>query len=314
VDASGGAGVSVKKKRIEVALPLEASRVPAAQAGEGDVRRASKQAIRQLVRQSLGYPPDNPRMLPMEGHVCDFPLWSYSKKRVTTTSLHIAYEDGTFCTLRAPHGMPGPSFPGYLDCMLYHGQRDIFVQEYVEVSVYAIFQTLGINPNNGGNYANFRRDMRRAFALSIETDRFRNPQTGRRSHVEYFHILRRMSLAKQRQEVSAFFFDDLFLASLRAGYLKRLDFDFCLHLDKNNAALARFLYSHILKRLGTKSIYMRRLLGFLHDVGLGYMATLPPKIRNQKVKQTLYPALETLRGQGFTHWERDDDDNIVFLS
>ena len=306
--------MSTPKKRSAVAFPLEAHRATAAHEGEGDVRRASTQEIRQLVRQSLGYPPDNPRTLPVEGHMCDFPLWSYSKKRAAITSLHLAYEDGTFCTIRAPDGMPGPSFPGYLDCMLYHGQRDIFVQEYVEISVYAIFKTLGIDPSSGKNYANFHRDMERAFTLFIKTDRFRNPQTGRRSHVEYFHVLRRMSLAKHRQEVSAFFFDDLFLASLRAGYLKRLDFDFCLHLDKHNAPLARFLYSHIVKRLGTKSIYMRKLLGFLNDVGLGYMATLPPKLRNQKVKQTVYPALEALRGKGFTHWEIDDDGNIVFIS
>ena len=306
--------MSEQTTRRDATLPLEGIDMTATHDGDELGPRPSKHEVRQLVRASLGYPPEAPRPLPMEGHVCDFPLWSYSKKRAAMTALHIAYEDGTFCTLRAPHGMPGPSFPGYLDCMLYYGQRDIFVQEYVEVSVYAIFKTLGMDPNNGGNYANFRRDMRRAFALSIETDRFRNPQTGRRSHVEYFHILRRMSLAKQRQEVSAFFFDDLFLASLRAGYLKRLDFDFCLYLDKNNAALARFLYSHIIKRLGTKSIYMRRFLGFLNDVGLGYLATLPPKSRNQKVKQTVYPALGTLRGKAFTHWELDDDDNIVFIS
>lgn len=300
--------------RRDATLLLEGIDMTATQDRDEHGRRASKQEVRQLVRQSLGYPPDNPRTLPVEGHMCDFPLWSYSKKRAGITSLHIAYEDGSFCTIRAPDGMPGPSFPGYLDCLLYYGQRDIFVQEYVEISVYAIFKTLGIDPNNGRSYANFHRDLERAFTLFLKTDRFRNPQTGRRSHVEYFHVLRHMSLAKHRQDVSAFFFDDLFLASLRAGYLKRLDFDFCLHLDKNNAPLARFLYSHIVKRLGTKSIYMRRLLGFLNDVGLGYMATLPPKIRNQKVKQTLCPALETLRGKGFTHWEIDDDGNIVFIS
>ena len=105
-----------------------------------------------------------------------------------------------------------------------------------------------------GNYDNFRRDMRRAFALFMETDRFREPATGERSHVHYFRVLRRMKLAKHRQGVSAFYFDDLFLASLRAGYLKRLDFDFCLHLDRQNKSLSRFLYAHILKRLGEKSL------------------------------------------------------------
>ena len=47
------------------------------------------------------------------------------------------------------------------------------------------------------------------------------------------------------------------------GYLKRLDFDFCLSLDKQGEALARFLYGHLLKRIDEKSIYQRSLIGFL---------------------------------------------------
>jgi len=274
---------------------------------------ATRQEVRELVRESLGYAPPDPVTLPVEGHVCDFPIWSYSRKRSTSTSLHIEYEDGTFFTLKAPEGVPGLSFPGYLDCLLYYGQREIFVQECVEISVYSIFKTLGIDPNNGRNYANFHKDMRRAFALYMQTDRFRDPKTGQRSRVEYFHVLRRMSLAKSRKESSMFFFDDLFLASIRAGYVRRLDFDFCLHLDKHDKPLARFLYSHILKRLGAKSMYMRKLPGFLNDIGLGYMASLPPRNRNQKVKQTLYPALDTIRGKAFAHWEVDDGGNIFFL-
>ncbi len=62
--------------------------------------------IRDEVRESLGLPPPPPAMVPMEGHVCDFPLWSYSKKRTTVTELRIDYNDGSYFTLRAPEGMP----------------------------------------------------------------------------------------------------------------------------------------------------------------------------------------------------------------
>ena len=71
-------------------------------------------------------------------------------------------------------------------------------------------------------YEHFRQDMRRTFALSLITDRFRDPVSGERSHVDYFRVLQRMRLAKSRQDTSTFYFDDLFLASLRSGYLKRL--------------------------------------------------------------------------------------------
>ena len=275
----------------------------------------SRQEVKKLIRESLGLPPiqEPAPTFPVEGHVCDFPIWSYSKKRSAITSLSIAYEDGSYLILDAPKGMPSPSFPGYLDCILFYGQRDLFVQEYVEISVYSIFKTLDMDPNNGRNYSHFHRDMRRAFALSMETDRFRDPATGERSHIDLFRVLRRMRLAKNRQGISTFYFDDLFLASLRAGYLKRVDFEFCLHLDKNDLPLSRFLYAHVLKRVGSKSIYMRNLLGFLNDVGLGYIACLPPTNRNQKVKQTLYPALDAIRGQAFTHWEIDGAGNIFFI-
>ena len=56
----------------------------------------------------------------------------------------------------------------YLDCILFYGQRDLFVQEYAQISVYSIFKTLDMDPNNGGNYSHFHRDMKRAFALSMD--------------------------------------------------------------------------------------------------------------------------------------------------
>lgn len=275
----------------------------------------SSQEVARQIRESLGLPqnPTATPTVPIEGHIADFPFWSYSYKRSTAQKLHIDYPDGSFFTLEAPKGMPGPSFPGYLDCILYFGQRDLFVREYVEISVYKIFKTLDTDPSKGKNYHNFHRDMERAFALYIKTDRFRNPETGKRSHVEYFRALQRMSIAKRREGISQFYFDTLFLESLRSGYLKRLDFEFCLYLDKKNQSLARFLYSHLAKRLGQKSLYMREFVGFLRDVGLGYVADLPPTNRNQKVKQTLYPALESVRGKAFGDYGRDDKGNIFFV-
>lgn len=101
----------------------------------------SSQEVARQIRESLGLPqkPTATPTVPIEGHIADFPFWSYSYKRSTAQKLHIDYPDGSFFTLEAPKGMPGPSFPGYLDCILYFGQRDLFVQEYVEISVYKIF-------------------------------------------------------------------------------------------------------------------------------------------------------------------------------
>ena len=61
-------------------------------------------------------------------------------------------------------------------------------QEYIEMSVYRILQTLGMDPTDGRNYEYFRRDMDKAFHLSIETDRFRHPKTGLRSHIKYLTL------------------------------------------------------------------------------------------------------------------------------
>ncbi len=209
--------------------------------------------------------------------------------------------------------MPSPRFPGYLDVILFYGQRDLFRQDHTSISVYRIFQELGMDPTNGRNYAHFRRDMDRAFSVVLITDRFRNPVTGERSHVDYFRIMRSMKLAKNRQEVSLFHFDDLFIASLRSGYLKRLDFAFCLWLDKQSEALARFLYGHLMKRIGEKSLYPRDLLGFLWDVGLGYIADLAPKRRTEALRETVFPALDLLKGQAIRSYELDDRGNIVFI-
>jgi len=272
--------------------------------------------IKKQIRESLGLPAKHEQSptVPIEGHICDFPIWSYSRKRASIKTLHIDYPDGSFFTLEALKGMPGPSFAGYLDSILYYGQHDLFKQEYVEISIYCIFSTLGLDTNNGGNYEIFRRDMRKVFAMYMETDRFRDPETGERSHICYFRVLDTMKIAKNRHNSSVFYFNDIFLSSLRAGYLKRLDFEYCLNLDRNNKPLSRFLYGHILKRLGEKSIYTRKLSGFLNDIGLGYIGALEPKARNQRTKQVLIPALDGLQGEAFTRYEIDDRENIFFIS
>ena len=123
-----------------------------------------------------------------------------------------------------------------------------------------------------------------------------------------------MELAKRREETSQFYFDTLFLESLRSGYLKRLDWDFCLHLDRQGEALARFLYGHVSKRIGNKAMYQRNLVGFLSDVGLGYLAELAPRRRREKVKLTLFPTLDNLRGKAFQHWDYDSEmGNLIFI-
>jgi hypothetical protein len=275
----------------------------------------TSQEVNAAIRDSLGLPPkpEPPPTFPQEGHVSEFPYWSFSKKRSSVTRLDITYEDQSFMTLLAPLGMPSPSFAGYLDAILFFGQRDLFLREYVEISVYKILKTLEIDPENGRAYAHFHRDMERAFMAAIKTDRFRNPRTGQRDTVSYFRILRRMELAKRRQGISQFYFDDLFLASLRSGYLKRLDFEFCLFLDKQGEALARFLYGHLLKRIGEKSLYQRSLIGFLTDIGFGYLTTEEPMRRNERLKRTVYPALDLLKGQAIRAYELDDRSNIFFL-
>ena len=115
----------------------------------------NREDINKQIRASLGLPPvpEAKPTVAVEGHVCEFPLWSLSKKRNAVTRLHIDYEDGSFMTLVAPLGMPSTRFPGYLDVILFYGQRDLFLREYVEISVYQILKTLDIDATNGGAYA-----------------------------------------------------------------------------------------------------------------------------------------------------------------
>jgi hypothetical protein len=274
--------------------------------------------VQRQIRDSLGLPPvpEVKPTVPVEGHVCEFPFWSFSKKRSSIRGMDIRYDDGSFLTIDAPKGMPGPRFPGYLDCILYHGQHDLFREGEIQtrISVYSILKELGMDPHHSENYARFRLDFERAFAMYLMTDRFRHHETCERSHVIYFRIFWTMYVAKDRRKESVFRFDDLFLASLRSGYLKRLDWEFCLWLDRQQAALARFLYGHIMKRVGEKSLYPRNLIGFLRDCGLGYIADLEPRRRNEKIKETVFPALDLLKGHALRSYELDDRGNIFFLT
>ncbi len=193
------------------------------------------QEVNAAIRESLGLPPkpEPQPTVPQEGHICDFPIWSYSKKRSTITKLTITYEDGSFFQLEAPKGFPGVSSPGYLDILLYFGQRDLFRQNFIELSAYSVMKHLQIDPEHGSSYQNFVRDMERNFALMMKTDRFIDPVTRQRTYVTYFRVLDTMKLAKTRKGTSRFYFNQVFLESLRSGYLKRLDFDFCLSLQRH---------------------------------------------------------------------------------
>jgi hypothetical protein len=167
--------------------------------------------IHRAVRQSLGLPPkaEPTPTLPQEGHVSEFPLWSFSKKRSTMKERRITYEDGSYVHIDAPKGFPSVTAPGYLDVLMYFGQRDLFTQNWVEMSAYRILHRLQ-QPPEGSSYQQFTRDMERNFALSIKTDRFLHPVTQERTHVLYFRIFEYMLLAKRGKGESRFYFNAFF--------------------------------------------------------------------------------------------------------
>lgn len=76
-------------------------------------------AVRRLIWESLGIAPlpEAHPTVPGEGHVAEWPLWSFSKRQSTVTRLRIDYEDGTYFQLEALRGMPGVLSPGYLDVL-----------------------------------------------------------------------------------------------------------------------------------------------------------------------------------------------------
>ena len=207
-----------------------------------------------------------PTTFPIEGNVCDIPFWSYSNKRCKEKELHIKYKDGTYTTIKAPLGFLSPKFPGFLDVMLMHCQRDLFNVNYAQISVYKILQELGLNTEGGYYYKAFTTDMEKAKSMFVKTDRLTVPvktvdkKTGKekttyeRDYDSYYSIFDDFHIAKRRTKPSFFCFNSRFLNNLRQNYLKRLDYRFCLELDKNDEALARFLYQHILKRVGKNII------------------------------------------------------------
>jgi hypothetical protein len=52
-----------------------------------------------------------------------------------------------------------------LDCILFYGQRDLFIGEQTELSVYKILKALGLDASHGASYARFRRETHRAFVM-----------------------------------------------------------------------------------------------------------------------------------------------------
>ena len=214
----------------------------------------------------------------------------------------------------ALRGMPSVLSPGYLDTLWYYGQKDLFTGKCVEMSAYRLLSHLHQGPVQGKQYQGFVRDMKRHFALHIETDRLIDPVTHERSHTAYFRVLDGMELTKNGKRDSRFYFNDIFLRSLRSGYLRRLDLDFCLHLDRAGEPLARFLYAHVAKRLGDKSVYVRSIAGFLIDIGMGYLAQLPGWRQTERLKRVVFPALDLIKGQACDRYEIDDRGNIFFFS
>jgi hypothetical protein len=89
-----------------------------------------------------------------------------------------------------------------------------------------------------------------------------------------------------------------------------LDWDYCLDLDRKGEALARFIYGHLVKRIGEKPLYTRSLPGFLRDIGLGHLTKGEPKRFNESLKRTVYPALDLLRD---IDYRLDDRANLVFI-
>jgi hypothetical protein len=188
----------------------------------------------------------------------------------------------------------------------------LFIGKCVEMSAYRLLAHLHQGPVHGKQYRGFVRDMKRHVALYIETDRLIDPVTHARSHTSYFRVLDGMELARNGKEESRFYFNDIFLRSLRSGYLCRLDLDFCLYLDRHEEPLARFLYAHVAKRVGEKRTDVRSLTGFLTDIGLGRVAQLPARRQTERLKRTVFPALDMIKGQACDRYELDGRGNIFF--
>lgn len=277
-------------------------------------RKIAQQARRQDQVQIIDATMQDTDIL-MDGNACEFPVWSFSKKKCSEKGLKINFEDNSYVEIDAPKGFPGIEFPGYLDVLLANGQKNLFGQNYIEMSVYQILQTLGKDPDSGANNRNFRKEMEKSFAMAVKTDRLIDSETGERTHTTYFRIFDSMQIAKRRNQKSRFYLNNLFCESIKAGYLKHLDYTICLNLDREGQALARFLYQHIVKRLGGNMYYVRNLEAFLNDVGVGYVLDLDTRYKNRYLKKIFYPAIDRVVEEGIFRYELvDAEKNIVFYS
>ena len=94
----------------------------------------------------------------------------------------------------------------------------------------------------------------------------------------------------------------------RCGEDERLE---GIHAGADDYIRKPFAVQELLK--GEKSLYPRNLLGFLRDCGLSYIADLDPYRRNSKLKETVFPALDLLKGEAIQTYELDDRGNIFFI-
>ena len=250
--------------------------------------------------------------VPAEGQLAEWPLWAFRKKQQTVTRWRIAYEDGTYVQLTAPAGLPSVRAPGYLDVLWAYGQQDLWRGPCVAMAVDRVLSQVHQGPVHGKQARGFVRDMQRLFALSLETDRLLDPVTQARRHTASFRVLDGLEWARHGQEESRFYFNAIVLRSLRSGYFRRVDFDFCLFLDRHEEPLARFLYAYLTQRLEEARPYHRSLAGFVTDIGLGSLARLPLKRQTARVTRTVVPALALLKGHAYAHYELDERGTMVF--
>ena len=180
------------------------------------------------------------------------------------------------------------------------------------MSVDRVLSHVHQGPVHGKQYRGFVREMQRLFALVLETDRLLDPVTQARSHTASFRVLDGLEWARHVQEESRFYFNAIVPHSLRRGYFHRVDFDFCLYLDRHEEPLARFLYAYLLQRLGAQRTYRRSLAGFVTDIGLGALAQLPLKRQTARFTRTVVPALAMIKGHAYAHYELDEKGTLVF--
>ena len=80
----------------------------------------TSQEVNAAIRDSLGLPPkpESVSTVPQEGHICDFPIWSYSKRRSTVTLLKISHTPSNLVVAHWPSEVESTA---PLDFLLRHG-------------------------------------------------------------------------------------------------------------------------------------------------------------------------------------------------